>query len=106
MVAKSKKVRRRYTQEEKQEIVRYVMKGDEPTIEVAKKFSVDYQTLLRWIKEWRDSPTDAFRGNGKKKAHEAEIDRLKRELARVSQERDFLKKVSTYFAGGPKQGTL
>lgn len=106
MKAKTKKSRRKFSKEEKEEIVRYAIKGDEPTVDVASKFEVDYQTLLRWIKEWKANPSEAFRGNGKRTAQDLEIERLRKELTRVTQERDFLKKVSTYFAGHPKQNTL
>ena len=40
----------------------------------------------------------AFPGKGRRKPHEEELVRLKRDLARVTQERDFLKSVAAYFA--------
>jgi transposase len=40
----------------------------------------------------------AFPGKGRRKTHEEELARLKRDLARVTQEQDFLKSVAAYFA--------
>ena len=43
-------------------------------------------------------PAAAFPGKGRRTPHEEELARLKRDLARVTQERDFLNSVSAYFA--------
>ena len=42
-------------------------------------------------------PGAAFPGKGRRKPHEEELVRLKRDLARVTQERDFLNSVAAYF---------
>jgi transposase len=54
--------------------------------------------LRRWKQEVAGDPVDAFPGKGRRKPHEEELARLKRDLARVTQERDFLTSVAAYFA--------
>lgn len=46
----------------------------------------------------RDEPQEAFPGNGKQKAQDAEIGRLRKEVAKLKMERDILKKAAAYFA--------
>jgi len=43
-------------------------------------------------------PVEAFRGNGKLTSQDEELRRLQRELARVTEERDVLKKATGFFA--------
>ena len=52
--------------------------------------------LGRWRKSLEEHGDQAFPGQGH--ARDAEIMRLKRELARVTKERDFLKEAATFFA--------
>jgi transposase len=58
--------------------------------------------LTRWIRE-ADGSGEAFPGTGTPR--DEEVARLKRELARVSQERDFLRDAAAYFAKGSSSGT-
>jgi len=44
------------------------------------------------------APEDVFPGNGKQTRQDEEIRQLKREVERLKQERDFLKKAAAYFA--------
>ena len=46
-------------------------------------------------------PVAAFPGKRRRKPHEEELTRLKRDLARVTQKRDLLKSVAAYFAKPP-----
>jgi transposase len=41
---------------------------------------------------------EVFRGHGRVTSREHELRRLRQELARVTEERDFLKKAAAYFA--------
>jgi transposase len=41
---------------------------------------------------------EVFRGHGRVTSQEQELRRLRHELARVTEERDFLKKAAAYFA--------
>jgi transposase len=54
--------------------------------------------LRNWVKDFAADPEQAFPGHGQQKAEQAEIARLKREVARLKAERDILKKAAAYFA--------
>ena len=59
--------------------------------EVSQRLGVSTHSLYQWMKK--------FPAKGKLETdHEAENRRLKRELARVTEERDILKKAAAYFA--------
>jgi len=58
----------------------------------AKDLGVNESLLRSWSKARRTERTDAFRGQGKKAALEAENARLLRENRTLTEERDILKK--------------
>jgi transposase len=90
--------RRAFTREFKQEAVKLVTAGGHPAAQVARDLGITPNLLRRWKQEIAGDPVAAFPGKGRRKPHEEELARLKRELARVTQERDFLKSVAAYFA--------
>ena len=90
--------RRAFTREFKQEAVKLVTEGTHSTAQVARDLGLTPNLLRRWKQEVGDDPVTAFPGKGRRKPHEEELARLKRDLARVTQERDFLKSVAAYFA--------
>lgn len=61
-----------------------------PTAQVARDLGVT-PTVQRWKQEVVGDPVAAFPGKGRRKPHKEERARLKRDVARVTQERDFLK---------------
>ena len=92
------RTRRVFTREFKQEAVKLVTAGGHPTAQVARDLGITPNLLRRWKQEVGGDPVAAFPGKGRRKPHEEELARLKRDLARVTQERDFLKSVAAYFA--------
>lgn len=55
--------------------------------------------LYKWKEQLGSKGEKAFRGPGRKTAsEESEVARLKRELEKVTEERDILKKAAAYFA--------
>jgi transposase len=54
--------------------------------------------LRKWVKEVGQDPTQAFPGHGQMKPEQQEIERLRREVARLKAERDILKKAAAFFA--------
>ena len=86
-----------YTAEFKAEALQLVRDSDRPINELALDLGVSDTTLYRWL---RQSDIDA--GNGPEGAlttdERQELARLRRELRMVKMERDFLKKVSAFFA--------
>jgi len=62
------------------------------------ELGISTRQLGRWRDEFRLLGNDAFPGQGH--SRDEEVTRLKRELAKVKQERDFLKEAAAYFARG------
>ena len=62
----------------------------------ARSWGVSTRQLRRWRDELRAYGENAFPGHGK--SHDQELTKLRRELAKVKQERDFLKEAAAYFA--------
>jgi transposase len=88
--------RRRYTAEFKAEAVRFVATSGKPVSEVSRELGINEQTLYRWKRQATSSD-----GSGVEPGHfgqQEEIRRLRRELDRVTEERDILKKATAFFA--------
>ena len=92
------RTRRVCTREFQQEAVKLVTLAGHPTAQVARELGITPNLLRRWKQEVGGDPVAAFPGKGRRTPHEEELARLKRDLARVTQERDFLKSVAAYFA--------
>jgi transposase len=90
--------RQRHTREYKIEAVRLASSSGKPVSAVAGELGIRPDTLYRWKRELQLEPADAFRGNGVLRETDGELARLRRELKRVTDERDFLKKTAAYFA--------
>lgn len=97
-----RKKRTSHSKEFKQEAVRLVQAGDRSAMEVASSLKIDPSLLSKWVRASQEEGPDAFRGHGKRTALEEEVWRLKLENKQLSQELEFLKKVSRYFAKDPK----
>jgi transposase len=52
----------------------------------------------KWVRDFEADPTQAFPGQGQMKPEQLEIERLRREVAKLKAERDILKKAAAYFA--------
>jgi len=66
--------------------------------QVARDLDVGEGILRRWVKEFSADPGQAFPGPGQMKLEQAELERLRRENAKVKAERDILKKAAAFFA--------
>lgn len=92
--------RRKYSEEYKREAVSLALQPDATIAEVARSLGINSGNLHRWIKEYQTPDTRAFTGNGNPR--DEELAKLKRELAQVKKERDFLREAAAYFAKHPK----
>ncbi len=92
------KRRRRFTREFKLEAVRLVEETQEPVAEIARQLGIHQNLLYRWCKQLERDGEEAFPGKGRQKAREEEVRQLRRELERVREERDVLKKAVSFFA--------
>ena len=94
----SKGARKQFTTEFKREAVQLLASGSRPASELARELGVRRNQLYKWQRACEARGTGAFLGSGARKARTTELARLKRELARVTEERDILKKAAVYFA--------
>ena len=90
--------RRTFSREFKLEAVRLVTERGVAVAQAAKDLDVHENVLRKWVRELREEPQEEFPGNGKQKAQDAEIARLRKEVAKLKMERDILKKAAAYFA--------
>ena len=54
--------------------------------------------LYRWRKEFLEDNEESFPGQGKMKASDEEVARLRREVAMLREDREILKKAAAFFA--------
>jgi transposase len=92
------KGRRIFGRDFKLEAVRLATEGGKSVTQVARDLDIRASLLHKWMRESRRDADEAFPGNGNLKASEDEIRQLRRELARVKEERDILKKATAFFA--------
>jgi transposase len=90
--------RRKFTREFKLEAVKLITERGVSVAQVARDLDLHGTVLRRWVKDFSADPSQAFPGHGQQKADQAEITRLKREVAKLRAERDILKKAAAYFA--------
>ena len=82
-----------YSDEFKRDAVHQISVRGYPVREVSRRLGVSPHSLYKWMKLFGEPASKASGVD-----HEAENRRLKRELARVTEERDILKKATAYFA--------
>lgn len=90
--------RRKYTREFKIEAVRLTEESDGPVMEVARELGIHPNTLYKWRCQYLADGEEAFPGHGKLTAKDDEVRRLRRENARLREEREILKKALVFFS--------
>jgi len=90
--------RRRFSREFKLEAVRLVKERGVAVAQAARDLDLHENVLRKWVKELTADPQQAFPGHGQMKPEQLEIDRLRKEVAKLKAERDILKKAAAYFA--------
>lgn len=95
--------RKRYSPEYKHELVELVHGSKSSCRKIALEVGVNPALLTRWVREAEAGGVKAFPGGGTPR--DEELAGIKRELARVTKERDFLKDAAAYFAKQSPNGT-
>jgi len=90
--------RRQFSHEFKTEAVHLVTERGVSVAQAARDLDVHATVLRRWIRQSRDLPARAFRGDGQMTSTDEEVRRLRREIVKLKAERDILKKAAAYFA--------
>jgi len=91
-----KRTRRKYSPEFKREAVQLANNPGQSVAGVARDLGIKENLLRRWKHELEQHGQLAFGGQGV--ARDEELMRLRRELAQVKRERDFLRSAAVYFA--------
>jgi transposase InsO family protein len=98
-----------YTSELRQQAVQMIERDRLSVAEVSRKLSISQKTLANWVKRAKNGqlPTATTEPGGVRRAvtdAEAEVSRLRREVAELRMERDILKKSAAYFASESLRG--
>ncbi len=92
----TKKKYRRYSPEFKRHTLKRASEDGVTDQGVCEELGISARQLRRWRDQYRLLGDEAFPGQGKNR--DEELTKLKRELAKVKQERDFLKDAAVFFA--------
>jgi transposase len=95
--------RKHYSPEYKRELVELVQRSHSSCRQIALAVGVNPNMLTRWVREAQAGGGKAFPGAGI--ARDEELAHLRRELSKVTRERDFLKDAAAYFAKQSPSGT-
>jgi transposase len=91
------KTRRTYPESFKRDAVEQVLAGT-PLRHVAHALDITEALLGKWKRQFQDAGPDAFPGRGNQSGEAAQLKRLRDDLARVTMERDILKKALAIFS--------
>jgi transposase len=90
--------RRSFDKEFKLSAVKLVLESEKSVESIASELGVSSNTLFNWKRKYLEDAKNAFPGKGRMKPEDEELRRVKKELLRVTMERDILKKAIAYFA--------
>jgi transposase len=98
--------RQKYTKEFREQAVRVVREQELTVSEAARRLAMSEKTLANWVFRGRQGQLAGL-GETRRPVTdlEAEVARLKRELAEARMERDILRKATAYFAKVQLPGT-
>ena len=85
-----------YTSEFKESAVKLANDSDEPVAQIARNLGINPNTLYTWIHNYSKPQKSPIMRTDEHLYDE--VKRLKKEVHRLTQERDILKKATAYFA--------
>jgi transposase len=88
-----------YPIEFKESAVKLAIESTNPIAQTAKELGINVNTIHTWIGQYSKSKDTASKQEREMNYHFDEVKQLKKELLKVTQERDLLKKAAAYFAG-------
>lgn len=94
--------RRSFTPEFRLEAVKLVRERGVSQAQAARDLGVHYNVLRKWVSDAKRESARGSAGGGKQRTDDAEVARLRRELAQTKAERDILKKAIALFAKEPR----
>ena len=97
-----------YPESFRREAVRLADQPDRTAADVARELGIHVGQIYNWRTQFNKLSKGQFTvadGTNYSQEEKAEIRRLKKEIAELKQERDFLKKATAYFAKADKPST-
>ena len=95
-----------YSNELREEAVKLVTEGGLSVPEVGRRLEIPTSTIRNWVQALKDGTLSDVGKNRKPHTEmEAELAKVKKELAEVKMERDLLRKAAAYFAKESQRGT-
>lgn len=91
----SDNIKKQYSSEFRESAVKLAIESNQPIAQIAKELGIKKNTLYTWVDKYSKPKEPTMRTD---EHIFDENKRLKKELARVTQERDLLKKAAAYFA--------
>ena len=90
----------RYERSFREDAVRLALSGEKPISQTARDLGIKETTLYSWISALKNSKVKISDGCEKRSSSELvdELNRLRKENARLKEEREILKKAAVFFA--------
>ena len=92
--------RRKFSREFKLEAVKLVRDRGVTMAQAARDLNLHINVLRKWVSDHGADPHGAFPAHGQMRPKQLEIERLRRENAKLKAERDILKKAAAYLTYG------
>ena len=87
---------KKFSPEFREQVVRAVIDTSRTVADVAREFNVGPETLRDWVNAYRRANPDAVPAVSE--SERVELDRLRKEVRELRQEREFLGKAAAFFA--------
>ena len=93
----AKRVYRTFDKDFKVNAVKLVLEGTISMNKIAEGLGISANTLSNWKRDYLKEKENSFPGKGYQKPDDAELTKFRKQLFRVTQERDILKKAIAVF---------
>ena len=100
--SQEKQKKKRFDKEFKVSAVKMVLEGSQSMASLAKDLGINVNTLTNWKNQYLKDKSEAPGSKLTQTEMELELSRLRKEIAGLKQQNEFLKKVSAYFATNGK----
>ena len=87
-----------YSKEFKLDVVKQVVAGQKPPIDVAKSIGVHVNTIYKWVQQYSEVGSNAFPGSGNPREDRLELIELRKKVRDLQETNEILKKAMAFFA--------
>lgn len=91
------KAKRRYSEEFKRDTVQLLESSDKPVTQISREMGIHESQLYKWRRQYGQKGKESQDGSSREELA-AEVKHLRREVVRLGQERDILKKAISIFS--------